>query len=81
MIPVCRPYLTGKEKVYVSEAMESGWISSAGKYIKSFEASFSEYVGCSGGVACSNGTAAVHLALIAAGHSSNRTPAHTWMIS
>lgn len=66
-IPVCRPYLTGTEKVYVSDALETGWISSAGKYIERFEQQFSSFVGSRYGVACSNGTAAVYLALQAAG--------------
>ena len=65
-IPVCRPYLTGVEKKYVLDAIETGWISSAGEYLNRFEKLFAEAVGCEHAVSCSNGTAAVHLALLAA---------------
>ena len=64
-IPVCEPTLKGKELEYVTEAINSGWISSAGKYIQSFEEKFSQYCGVKFGVSCSNGTKAIHLALLA----------------
>ena len=66
-IPVCRPYLTGREKAYVLDAVESGWISSAGQYLGRFEETFANLAGCQHGISCTNGTAAVHLALLAAG--------------
>ncbi len=67
VISVCRPFFVGREAEYAKTAVESGWISSAGKFLTEFENKFSAYVGCSDGVACSNGTAAVHLALLSAG--------------
>lgn len=67
MIPVCRPFLTGREKDYVQKAIETGWISSAGEYITLFENKFAAFVGTRHGVSCSNGTASVYLALQAAG--------------
>ena len=67
MIPVCRPYLVGKEKEYAARAIEDGWISSAGEYLSKFERSFAQFVECREGVACANGTAAVYLALQVAG--------------
>lgn len=63
MIPVCEPFLAGNEERYVMDALRSGWISSAGKYISEFEASFSSYCGVKHGIAVCNGTAALHLAL------------------
>src|SRR3989338_2553806 len=66
-IPVCEPTLCGKELEYVTEAINSGWISSAGKYIEDFEKKFSAYCGVKYGVSCSNGTKAIHLALLAIG--------------
>ena len=66
-IPVCRPVIAGREQEYVSAAVASGWISSAGEYLTRFESKFAEFVGCAHGVGCSNGTAAVQLALLAAG--------------
>ena len=66
-IPVCEPTLRGKELEYVTDAVTSGWISSAGKYILDFEEKFSKYCGVKYGVSCSNGTKAIHLALLAIG--------------
>lgn len=66
-IPVCEPTLHGKELEYVTDAVASGWISSAGRYITDFEEKFSEYCGVKYGVSCSNGTKAIHLALMAVG--------------
>lgn len=66
-IPVCEPLLEGNELKYVTEAVETGWISSSGKYVSEFEKAFSEYCGCKYGVAVCNGTVALHLALVALG--------------
>lgn len=65
MIPVCEPTLAGKEKEYVNDCMETGWISSSGKYIALFEEAFAEFCGVKYCVSCCNGTAALHLALAA----------------
>ena len=43
MIPVCIPFLTGKELVYVRDCLKTNWISSQGEYIKRFEDAFSRY--------------------------------------
>lgn len=67
MIPVCEPALLGNEKKYVLDALESGWISSAGKYIPAFEDAFAKYCGVKHGIAVCNGTVALHLALTALG--------------
>lgn len=70
-IPVCEPFLAGNEKKYVVEAIESGWISSAGKYIGAFEKAFANYCGVKHGIAVTNGTVALHLALVALGVGKN----------
>ena len=67
MIPVCKPWLPGREKEYVNDALDTNWISSAGGYINKFETSFSEFCGVKYGVSCSNGLAALHLAIVALG--------------
>ena len=67
MIPVCEPTLKGNELKYATEAIQSGWISSAGPFITRFEQEFSKYCGVKHGIACSNGTTALHLALEACG--------------
>lgn len=66
-IPVCEPMLAGNELKYVTEAVSTGWISSAGKYVTEFERQFAQYSGCEYGVAVCNGTVALHLALVALG--------------
>jgi len=66
-IPIYQPSLLGREKEYVNECLNSTWISSKGEFIGRFEKSFSEFTGSLYAVACSNGTAAIHLALIALG--------------
>lgn len=63
MIPVCEPKLLGNEKKYVMDCLDTNWISSAGQYIPKFEEAFSKYCGAEYGVACSNGTNGLHLAL------------------
>jgi perosamine synthetase len=67
LIPVATPVLAGREKEYVADCMESGWISSAGKYVELFEAEFAKFCGVRHAVSCCNGTAALHLALAALG--------------
>jgi perosamine synthetase len=47
----------------VTEAVNSGWISSKGEFIEAFEENFARYCGVKYGVATSNGTVALHLAL------------------
>src|SRR2546426_423014 len=63
--PVYIPYLQGNEKKYVNECLDSSWISSRGKFIDEFEKTFAEYIGVKEAVTVSNGTAALHLALLA----------------
>ncbi len=62
-IPVCEPTLNGNELKYVTDAIQTGWISSAGKYITQFEEKFAQYCNVKYGVSCANGTLAIHLAL------------------
>ena len=66
-IPVSEPCLTGNELAYVSDCVQSGWVSSLGKYIGEFERQFAEFCGTRHGIAVSNGTTALHLALAALG--------------
>lgn len=66
-IPVCEPLLAGNELKYVTEAVETGWISSSGKFVTQFEEQFAAYSDCKYGVAVCNGTVALHLALLALG--------------
>jgi perosamine synthetase len=67
LIPVCEPILVGNELKYITDAVSTGWISSAGSYIEKFENAFAEYCGVKHGVAVCNGTVALHLALTSLG--------------
>jgi perosamine synthetase len=64
---VCETLLDGNERRYVDECFDTNRISSAGSFVTRFEDAFAAAVGCRYGVACSSGTAALHLALGAAG--------------
>jgi perosamine synthetase len=66
-IPVYQPSLNGNEKKYVNECLDSTWISSKGKFVSEFENSFASYVGVKHATTVSNGTVAIHLALLALG--------------
>ena len=62
-IPVNTPLLDGNEKKYLNECIDTGWVSSEGPFIKSFEDGFSSRVGRQYGVAVSNGTVALDAAI------------------
>ncbi len=66
-IPISEPFFTGKEKKYLDEAIDSGWISSQGPFVGEFEGKFAKWVGTRHATSCSNGTAALHLALLGLG--------------
>ncbi|WP_454708148.1 DegT/DnrJ/EryC1/StrS family aminotransferase [Delftia acidovorans] len=67
MIPVYQPYLTGQEKNYVNQCLDSTWISSKGEFISRFENEFAKYIGVKKATSVNNGTVAIHLALEALG--------------
>ena len=66
LVPVAAPSLIGNELAYVQDCLQSTWISSIGKYIDRFEREFAAFCEVDHAVACCNGTAALHLALLAA---------------
>lgn len=66
-IPVNEPLLNGNEKKYLCECIDSGWISSEGPFVKQFEEKMSASVGRGYGIAVSNGTAALEVAMQAIG--------------
>ncbi len=67
MIPVSEPVLDGREAEYVAECLRTGWISSSGRFIEAFEDSWAEYCGRRFGIAVSNGTVALQLAVSSLG--------------
>ena len=66
-IPLSVPEIKGNEWKYVKDCLDTGWVSSAGKYVERFERALAGYVGAKYAVACVNGTSALHTALIEAG--------------
>jgi len=62
-IPVNIPVLDGKEKEYLCECIDSGWISSEGPFVKKFESAMSAEVNRKFGIAVANGTAALDIAI------------------
>jgi len=66
-VPVNTPLLSGNERKYILECLDTGWISSEGEFIKRFEREFSQYVGRQYGIAVSNGSAALDIAIEAIG--------------
>lgn len=64
-IPVNTPLLSGNEKKYLNECIETGWISSEGPFVSRFESEFSKAIGCKYSVSVCNGTAALDVAVAA----------------
>jgi perosamine synthetase len=67
VVPIFSPVIGSLELEYVSEAVRTGWVSSAGPFLAKFEAAFAAKLGIQGAVAVSSGTAALHVALHARG--------------
>jgi perosamine synthetase len=62
---VSQPKLDGREQEYVMKALASGWLTSYGRFVSAFEQAFADYCGVRHAVAVCNGTAALHLCLLA----------------
>lgn len=57
------PSFAGSEWQYVKECLDTGWVSSVGKFVDRFEQQIAEYTGAKRAVAVVNGTAALHVCL------------------
>ncbi|MCB9757517.1 MAG: LegC family aminotransferase [Candidatus Omnitrophica bacterium] len=66
-IPLSVPDISGNEWKYVKECLDTGWVSSAGPFVRKFEQCSADYIGRKYAVACSSGTAALHTALLVLG--------------
>lgn len=62
-VPVNEPLLNGNEKKYLSECIDTGWISSEGPFVKKFENNLAAYFGRKHGIAVTNGTVAIDIAI------------------
>jgi perosamine synthetase len=65
-IPLHEPRFVGNEKKYLNECIDSTFVSSVGKFVDEFEDKIASYTGVKYAVATSNGTSALHIALILA---------------
>jgi perosamine synthetase len=63
MIPLSVPSLKGNELKYVTKCIKTEWISSSGKFVKTFEDKVSSYLGAKHAIACINGTSALQVSL------------------
>ncbi len=66
-IPLSVPHLAGNEWTYVKECLDTNWVSSGGAFVTRFEQEVAKRLGVKQAVACVNGTAALHLALLVSG--------------
>jgi perosamine synthetase len=66
MIPVSRPFIGKEETLAVARVMQSGMIAQ-GEAVAAFEQAFASYIGVKQAIATSNGTTALHAALLAGG--------------
>ena len=67
MISVNEPLLGQRESEYVTDCIRTGWISSAGRYIKEFESGWASYCSRRYGIGVTNGTAALQTAVACLG--------------
>lgn len=63
MIPLSVPHISGNEWNYVKDCLDTGWVSSVGKYVGRFEGDICRYTGARHAIGCANGTAALQVAL------------------
>ncbi len=63
-IPLHEPRFIGNEKKYLNECIDSTFVSSVGKFVDLFEDNIAKHTGAKHAIACVNGTAALHIALI-----------------
>lgn len=66
-VPLHEPSFRGNEWTYVKECLDTGWVSSVGKFVDRFEEELAAYTGVKKAIAVVNGTAALHICLLLAG--------------
>ena len=71
LIPLHAPQFNGNEKKYLNECIDSTFVSSVGKFVDEFEEKIAHYTGAKYAVATSNGTSALHIALLLANVTEN----------
>jgi len=67
VIPLHEPHFSGREWQYVKECLDTGWVSSVGKFVDRFEKELADFTGAKYAVVTMNGTAALHISYLLAG--------------
>ena len=63
-VPLHAPSFHGNERKYVRDCIDTGWVSSIGKYVEKFEEMVAQFTGAAHAIATVNGTSALHIALL-----------------
>jgi len=66
-IGLSEPFIFGQEYKYIKECLDTGWVSSSGKFVDAFEDKIASYTGAKFSVACSNATSALFISLMIIG--------------
>ncbi|MCX4269591.1 MAG: DegT/DnrJ/EryC1/StrS family aminotransferase [Lachnospiraceae bacterium] len=66
-INMAEPVFNGREKQYLNECIDTGWVSANGRFVHEFEEKFADFCGTKYAVSCSNGTVSLHLCLMGLG--------------
>jgi len=66
-IALHEPLFSGNEWTYVKECIDTGWVSSVGKFVDRFERDLAEFTNAKYAIATSNGTSALHISYLLAG--------------
>ena len=66
-IGLSEPFIFGQEYKYIKECLDTGWVSSAGRFVDLFEDKIANYTGAKFAVACSNATSALFISLMIIG--------------
>ena len=66
-IGLSEPFIFGQEYKYIKECLDTGWVSSSGKFVDAFEDKVASYTGAKFAVACSNATSALFISLMIIG--------------
>ena len=70
-IPLSKPHFTGNEKKYLTDCIDTSWVSTSGKYVDLFEKKIANFTGAKFAVSCINGTSALHISLLLSGVKKN----------
>ena len=62
-IGLSEPFIFGQEYKYIKECLDTGWVSSAGRFVDLFEDKIANYTGAKFAIACSNATSALFISL------------------